>query len=1165
MKNSIIFLLLLIIFLPKTVNSQYADLGSGNLKNQIWWFNWSGFTVSDGATKTFTTSDGLKVTITFSAVSGQAPVSNVMSTWVGAVLHYLYDFSDGSIQPALYANNSTENTSFTMKVMATRNGSTTPFTFVAANAEASKQEITTLVTDASNWETLDFYRNSFQTSDPLLGCNTSKAQIVDTYGGDPGVGQNPLIATNVGSSGALTINVKMDKVAVYGGMAMAFGVFSPVDRGDLPSSYGYAQHRLLFKTINSCNYQNPLPSVRQITSLKIGSIAPDADPIENDDDNKFYLADEDGLSFFPIYDKTGSYSLKLPIQNTTGSTAYLTGWFDYNRNGVFDNGESVTASIPNNSTTAVLKWVGLPLNLPIGSVIEYGFRFRISTDKTASQNASGFAPDGEVEDYFVHTIDCPSPSDFSFAIDTCNPLMIKLATSSTDYDSIKWNLGNGSILSHVSNPVYSYGNYGNYTIQMIRMKGGCSDTISKTISVNVTQNDIISTKDTSVCLGASVALHTKPVQSFCWSPTSYLDDPTSANPKSTATQNITYYFTAQTTGSNLIVNGDFSAGNTGFTSAYMYNTVNQKAGEYFIGLDPTLWKNDFAACKDHTNGQGNMMLINGANQANVNVWKQTVTVQPNTNYNFSAWVEGLYFQNPAQLQFSINGILIGNTFTASSTSCLWKQFATSWNSGSNTTAIISIVNLNTAFAGNDFALDDIFFGKVTTERDSVTIRVNNCTSLSQPSFTVPDSVCVNSPVNIKNTSKGASSYYWSYCAADINKVPDAVNLGNISNLLSLPVYTEFAFDTISGNYFGFVVNNALPYINPQGSLIRLNFGNSLLNTPTATDLGYFNGLFPNNAQGIQLVNIHKHWYAVVVGGNPPNTPAKIVKIDFGASLSNNSPTITDWGNISNSLSYPTDLYLFQDGTNWVGFTVNFLNSTITRFDFGSNLSTTPVATNLGNIGDLKNPIGVYATSVNGLWYLFVTNSNENAGGGGSLTRLDFGASLSNTPTAVNLGNVSSVLNRPRDIYIYKGCEGIIGYVVNHGSNDLVKLNFNNDITSVPTGITLGNIGGFNWPNSISKFFRSGSDLYSFVTNVNNNTLSRLHFAGCTDSNVPSSNAIQPDTIIYSTPGVHTISLTIDEGLPTEGSYCKQVVVLPKPNKIPTIDTSFCIGDSLLIH
>ena len=188
MKNSIIFLLLLIIFLPKTVNSQYADLGSGNLKNQILWFYWSCFTVSDGATKTFTTSDGLKVTITFSAVSGQAPVSNVMSTWVGAVLHYLYDFSDGSIQPALYANNSTENTSFTMKVMATRNGSTTPFTFVAANAEASKQEITTLVTDASNWETLDFYRNSFQTSDPLLGCNTSKAQIVDTYGGDPGVG-----------------------------------------------------------------------------------------------------------------------------------------------------------------------------------------------------------------------------------------------------------------------------------------------------------------------------------------------------------------------------------------------------------------------------------------------------------------------------------------------------------------------------------------------------------------------------------------------------------------------------------------------------------------------------------------------------------------------------------------------------------------------------------------------------------------------------------------------------------------------------------------------------------------------------------------------------------------------------------------------------------------
>src|SRR5690606_7669371 len=43
-----------------------------------------------------------------------------------------------------------------------------------------------------------------------------------------------------------------------------------------------------------------------------------------------------------------------------------------------------------------------------------------------------------------------------------------------------------------------------------------------------------------------------------------------------------------------------------------------------------------------------------------------------------------------------------------------QRFYGNWNSGSNTTATIEIVNLQNAEGGNDFGLDDISFGTLST-------------------------------------------------------------------------------------------------------------------------------------------------------------------------------------------------------------------------------------------------------------------------------------------------------------------------------------------------------------------------------------------------------------------------------------------------------------------
>ncbi|MFT3823231.1 MAG: PKD domain-containing protein [Chitinophagaceae bacterium] len=424
-------------------------------------------------------------------------------------------------------------------------------------------------------------------------------------------------------------------------------------------------------------------------------------------------------------------------------------------------------------------------------------------------------------------------------------------------------------------------------------------------------------------------------------------------------------------------------------------------------------------------------------------------------------------------------------------------------------------------------------------------------------FTAPDTVCVNTPVTITNTSTNASSYYWNFCVADIaNQVPAGTNLGNVGNVLAQPVFVDLVYDADNKKYYGFLVNH-LP-----GGLVRLDFGNSMLNTPTAVNLGNFGGALNTGAgsEGIQVVKANGKWYALIVGGYPPTsgTP-RLVKVDFGANLDNPSPVAVNWGNIG-GMAYAIDLYLFQEGAKWFGLTVNSADNTVTRFDFGTSFDNIPTAINLGNPGGVLNfPTGIHAINNNGTWHVFVTNDNTIS----TLARLDFGNSLLNTPVGTNLGTLGNVLHSSRDLTIMKFCDKIIGFIVNGHTayNDIIRLDFNNDLLSAPAATSLGNIGTLSFPHSLSKLFRVGDDLYTLITNVNNNTVTRIRFAGCTSASAPGSTAATPPPVTYSQPGTYNINLTIDEGLPSQTTFCKQVVVIPPPVHTPTQSVVLCPGSS----
>jgi gliding motility-associated-like protein len=371
--------------------------------------------------------------------------------------------------------------------------------------------------------------------------------------------------------------------------------------------------------------------------------------------------------------------------------------------------------------------------------------------------------------------------DFTYKQDICNPLRVEFTSLTPTSSPAYWSFGDGNT-SGADNPTHTFGSYGNYIIKHTRVSSACRDTAVKIISLAVTNENIVITPDTTICAGSTKLLRSVQALSFCWTPSTFLDNPALQNPITSTPQDITYYLTSETTGQNIIVNGDFSSGNTGFTSSYQYSPSSGfNPGVYNVGSNIQAWHSGMQGCVDHTTGAGNMMMVNGSSDLNVNVWSQTVTVQPNTNYAFSTWLQHITSLNPARLQFSINGRQIGNEFMANSTSCIWENFYATWNSGTNTTATISIINKNIVFSGNDFALDDISFAPIFIKRDSVRITVN------KPLVrTIRDSTsCEGSQIQL--TTTGATTYSWSPTMGLSNPSipnPIATLTGNITYYVS---------------------------------------------------------------------------------------------------------------------------------------------------------------------------------------------------------------------------------------------------------------------------------------------------------------------------------------------------------------------------------------------
>jgi len=419
---------------------------------------------------------------------------------------------------------------------------------------------------------------------------------------------------------------------------------------------------------------------------------------------------------------------------------------------------------------------------------------------------------------------------------------------------------------------------------------------------------------------------------------------------------------------------------------------------------------------------------------------------------------------------------------------------------------------------------------------------------AQTTFVAPDTVCIRQPISMYPLDTNASSYYWSFCSGYMMNRPEGTLLGTGFGV-TLANDIEIGKDD-NGNYYGFFVNRAIP------EFVRLNFGNSLSNTPTVTSLGNLGGTAPLSTNSLFLMKdgAGKHVMFVLGGSTAPTST--IARLDFGQSLGN-KPNCVNMGNLGGLLNNPKGFFAAKEGPYWYGFAVNGIGPKLIRFDFGTNISNTPNAIDMGNpSAALGDPTDMAAVrDQNGDWHAFVTNFSAS-----NITHLGFGSSLAAPPVGSTLPTDPANLFNPSSIILAKECGVDYAFITNATSNNLVRLAFSDLPTLKFDEANHSFLPGLKSTLALSHFIREKDNLYAFSIN-NDGSLGSIRFANCNTSSLRNSTAKFPPAFQYSQAGRYSVFLSKNEGTPEAAMECHVITALPIPAITIVDDTIICQGDT----
>jgi len=428
-------------------NANYSTSGSGANQEEIIWLTWDhtdqgnyeasglqngsgggsfnsstntyGGYITNGSTMVYNLPNGAVLNVTFSNIlftphnnplpawnnktRGYQP-GNMMTTagngssgdvWPGGALQYGYFiggkeilFSNIGPGPSSEPGEDAQEIRFDVTFQLLINGTPMPVDIIFSDPETTNpssgyDESIHATTNSGVWTLVE---NVGSTNYVATGINSSTVIIHDTE--QSGTPRGVPLLLNKGTGNSTTITYLYDYAQQAGGhQGFIIGLLYPQDHGDAPASYGDASH-----------YQDhgagPGTSLTNQESYYLGSRA----DVETSSQYSWNASgdgsDEDGIS---LLGAIGSGCSPTITVNASKANGRLSGWIDFDKNGVFDNYEQI---LNNRGIWSTNSSVTFPVPSFTGTGTTLA-RFRYCSEVDGCNFSTGVAADGEVEDYQV--------------------------------------------------------------------------------------------------------------------------------------------------------------------------------------------------------------------------------------------------------------------------------------------------------------------------------------------------------------------------------------------------------------------------------------------------------------------------------------------------------------------------------------------------------------------------------------------------------------------------------------------------------------------------------------------------------------------------------------------------------------------------------------------
>jgi hypothetical protein len=161
----------------------------------------------------------------------------------------------------------------------------------------------------------------------------------------------------------------------------------------------------------------------------------------------------------------------------------------------------------------------------------------------------------------------------------------------------------------------------------------------------------------------------------------------------------------------LVVNGDFSDGDTGFDTDYQpFSGFEMAEGEYVV-TDTTSGRHRLIGddVPDH-GGDGFMLMINSALEPDVAVWRQRVPLVLGAAYRMTVWIRHWLpeSETPFDYQVRVDSVSVGSMRQeAGLDDSGWTRLRLEWTSASSGEVALALFNMDLTRENNDHFLDDI--------------------------------------------------------------------------------------------------------------------------------------------------------------------------------------------------------------------------------------------------------------------------------------------------------------------------------------------------------------------------------------------------------------------------------------------------------------------------